>query len=88
MQGHVIYSLRSGAWLSLDGTYYAGGRTTVDGVEQNTLQQSTRVGLTLALPVDRYNSAKAYGSSTASSRMGHHFTLIGVAWQHRWGDGY
>ena len=44
MQGHVIYGFRSGKWASLDATYFAGGRTTIDGVLNNDLQQNWRLG--------------------------------------------
>jgi hypothetical protein len=33
-----------GIWVSVDGTYFAGGRTTVSGVLNNDLQQSWRIG--------------------------------------------
>jgi len=87
VQGHIVRGFSSGVWLALDGTYYTGGRTTVNGVEGDTLQTNTRAGLTLALPVDRYNSVKLYASTGTSSRGGD-FTTFGIAWQHRWGGGY
>jgi len=87
VQGHVIYSLRSGIWLAVDGTYYTGGRTTVDGVEGNDLQKNWRVGLTVALPINRYNSLKLYATTGVFTRTGSDFDTVGVAWQYRWGGG-
>ena len=58
LQGHAIYSFRSGIWGSLDATYFTGGRTTIDGSRNRDLQQNWRVGATLAFPVDRNNSVK------------------------------
>jgi hypothetical protein len=87
LQGHLIYGFRSGIWASFDATYFAGGRTTVNGVLSNDLQQNWRVGATLALPVDRANSIKFYASSGVAARTGNNFDLIGVAWQYRWGGG-
>jgi hypothetical protein len=87
LQGHLIYGFRSGVWVSVDGTYFAGGRTTVDGELNNDLQQNWRVGATLALPVDRLNSIKFYASSGVSARTGNNYDGIGVAWQYRWGGG-
>ena len=87
LQGHAIYAFRSGIWASLDATYFTGGRTTVNGVLGNDLQQNWRLGATLAYPVDRYNSVKLYASSGVSSRTGNDFDLIGIAWQYRWGGG-
>ena len=53
VQGHLIYGFQSGIWIGLNGTYFTGGRTTVNGVRGDTLQPNTRAGLTLPLPVDR-----------------------------------
>jgi hypothetical protein len=86
-QGNAIYSFANGAWASLDATYYAGGRTTLDGVRGDDLQQNWRVGATLALPVDAHNSVKLYASSGVFARTGNNFDAVGIAWQYRWGGG-
>jgi hypothetical protein len=86
-QGHVIYNFRSGIWASLDGTYFTGGRTTLDGRLNEDLQQNWRVGGTLAFPVDLHNSIKLYASRGVSARTGNSFDLLGIAWQYRWGGG-
>ena len=86
-QGHAIYGFRNGSWLSVDATYFAGGRTTFNGVLKADLQQNWRVGATYAMPVDRRNSIKLYASSGLSDRTGNSFDLVGIAWQHRWGAG-
>jgi hypothetical protein len=86
-QAHLIYGFTSGVWASLDGTYFAGGRTTVDGVLDNNLQQNWRIGGTLALPIDIHHSIKLYASSGVSARTGNGFDLLGIAWQYRWGGG-
>ena len=87
LQGHVIYGFRSGIWASLDATYFAGGRTTLNGTLSNDLQQNWRLGGTLAFPVDVHNSVKLYASSGVSARTGNNYDLIGIAWQYRWGAG-
>jgi hypothetical protein len=84
---HVIYGFRSGAWASVDATYFAGGRTTVDGVLGDDLQQNWRVGATYAMPIDRRNSLKLYASRGVAARTGNNYDLLGVAWQYRWGAG-
>jgi len=84
---HAIYSFSSGIWASVDATYFAGGRSTLNGALQNDLQQNWRVGGTLAFPVDVRNSIKLYASSGVSSRTGNSFDLIGIVWQYRWGGG-
>ena len=86
-QAHAIYSFHSGVWASLDGTYFTGGRTTLNGVLNADLQQNWRVGGTLAFPVDIHNSIKLYANSGVSARTGNNYDLVGIAWQYRWGGG-
>jgi hypothetical protein len=87
LQGHLIRSFRSGIWGALDALYYTGGRSTVNGVEGDTLQENTRFGLTVAVPIDRNNSIKLYASSGGYSRTDNDYDAIGAAWQVRWGGG-
>ncbi len=86
-QGHAIYNFRSGIWGSADVTYFAGGRSSLNGTLQSDLQQNWRAGATLALPVDTRNSVKLYASKGLSARTGNSFDLVGIAWQYRWGGG-
>ena len=87
VQGHVVYSFKGGIWAALDGNYYWGGRTTVDSVEGNDLQENSRFGFTFALPVSIRNSLKLNLSTGVSTRTGSDFNLIAVVWQYRWGGG-
>jgi len=87
LQGHFEYNFKRGIWAAIDGTYYWGGSTTIDGVEGNNLQKNTRLGCTLALPVSLHQSLKLYFSTGVSTRTGSDFDLIGVIWQYRWGGG-
>jgi hypothetical protein len=87
LQAHVIYGFRSGIWVAADGTYYAGGRTSLDGVANPDRQENSRFGLTVALPLSRHNSLKLFASSGAIARASGDFDIVGMAWQHRWGGG-
>ncbi|MRR36407.1 transporter, partial [bacterium] len=46
-QLHATYNFGRGIWAAVSGTYDHGGRTTVDGVENNDLQNNSRVGATV-----------------------------------------
>jgi hypothetical protein len=86
-QLHVTYNLGRGVWAALSGTYDYGGRTTIDGVRSDDLQNNSRVGATLALPVNRNNSIKLYASSSVYTSSGSDYYLVGIVWQYRWGHG-
>jgi hypothetical protein len=86
-QLHATYNLGRGIRAAVSGTYDHGGRTTVDGVRSDDQQDNSRAGVTLALPVNRYNSVKLFASAPLHTTAGGDFDLLGILWQHRWGGG-
>jgi len=86
-QFHATYNFGRGIWAALSGTYDNGGRTTVDGVRGEDYQNNARMGVTLALPVNRNNSIKLYASTGIHTTVGNDFDLLGIVWQYRWGGG-
>lgn len=86
LQAHVAYTFRPGLWLAFDATGYRGGETTVDGVHKDDLQENTRAGLTLAVPIGRAQSLKIAWSTGATTRLGSDFDTAAVAWNVRWMD--
>jgi len=87
VQVNAIYNFPYGIWGSLDATYFAGGRTTLNGTLNSDLQQNWRAGATLAFPVDVRNSIKLYASTGLFARTGNSYDLVGIVWQYRWGGG-
>lgn len=87
-RANLVYQFDSGIWMALNGTYYAGGRTRLNGALRDDLIQASRVGATLSLPIDRKNSVKFSLSDGVTVRTGNtEFRILGVTWQHRWGAG-
>jgi len=84
LQGHASYTMRPRLWLALDGTWYSGGATTVDGVAKGDLQRNSRLGATLSVPINARQSAKVAFSTGATTRIGGDFNTIGVSWQLSW----
>ena len=87
VQAHVNYNFKKGIWAALDGTYYWGGHTTVDGVEGQDLQKNTRLGLTVAIPLGIHQSLKINLSTGVSTRTGSDYDVAGLIWQYKWGKG-
>jgi hypothetical protein len=86
-QVHATYNLGRGIWAALSWTFDYGGQTTIDGVINDRSYSNSRLGGTLALPVNRYNSIKLFGSTSLNTTVGSDFNLVGIVWQHRWGEG-
>jgi len=86
VQLHATYSIKPQMWVSLDGTYYTGGRTTINGQQNYDLQKNSRVGFTLALPLTRFQALKIAYSRGARTRIGGDFDTLGVSYQYLWFD--
>jgi hypothetical protein len=86
-QIHVTYNLSSGMWAALSFTNDYGGRTTVDGVRNDDSQNNSRVGATLAVPLNRNNSIKLFANSRVHTSIGNDYDMGGIVWQYRWGGG-
>lgn len=83
-QAHVSYVFRPRLWLAGDATYYTGGRSSVDGVENGDLQRNSRFGLTLAVPVKRRSSLKISWARGLTTRVGGDFDTLAVGYQFLW----
>jgi len=83
-QGHVSYTFRPGLWLAAGATFYAGGRTSVDGVEMQDRLENFRCGLMLAVPFAKAYALKFNWSTGVVTRIGGNFSAYMVAFQYRW----
>jgi hypothetical protein len=83
VQGHLIYSLRKGRWISLNANFYRGGETSVEHVPSHNLKENSRFGLTYSMPFSMHHSLKLYASTGVLTRTGDDFDTYGIAWQYR-----
>jgi hypothetical protein len=82
---HVSYDVRPRLWVSLDGNFWYGGKTTVNGVENpSTLQKNSRVGVTASIPLTTRQSLKLGFADGAYARFGGDYTILSAAWQYSW----
>ncbi len=83
-EGHVGYYLKPGLWASFDVNFWAGMRTTVNGVEKNDQQRNSRVGGTVSIPVARHQSLKFSYSQGAYVTIGSDYRAFTAGWQYSW----
>jgi len=85
VQGHVIRLLGRRGWIALDGVLVSGGTTSVNDVELNNFQRSTRIGVTAAWSLGRGHGLRAAASSGVSTRFGGDFDSFSLGYQYSWG---
>jgi hypothetical protein len=84
-EGHFSYDMGLRLWASLDGNFWVGGRTSINGIESpKTLQANSRIGATVSVPVSKYQSLKFSYNRGDYIRFGGNFDNISVAWQYSW----
>jgi hypothetical protein len=86
MQLHAIYAFRPRLWLAVDANYYTGGRTTINGTQNYDLQQNSRIGITLSIPLTGLQSMRFAFSHGARTRVGGDFDTFGISYQYVWFD--
>lgn len=84
-EGHLSYDFKPRLWISLDGNFWSGGETSLNGVRSSaTLQRNSRVGLTSSIPVSKHQSLKFSYNNGAYIRYGGNFQNVSVGWQYSW----
>ncbi len=84
-EGHLSYDVKPRLWASLDGNFWRGGRTSLNGITNPaTLQQNSRVGGTFSFPVSKHQSLKFSYSRGAYIRFGGSYDNLSVGWQYSW----
>jgi hypothetical protein len=84
-EGHLSYDVKPLFWLSLDGDFWYGGRTSMNGIDNpQTVQKNSRIGVTASFPVAKHQSLKFGYSRGAYVTIGGEFQNISVAWQYSW----
>jgi hypothetical protein len=85
LEGHISYDLKLGLWFSLDSNFWYGGRTSLNGVENTkTLQENSRIGATVSIPISKHQSLKFGYSTGAYVHFGGDFEIVSAAWQYSW----
>jgi hypothetical protein len=82
---HLSYDVKPRLWASIDGNYWYGGNTTVNGVfKVGTLQSNSRIGGTVSIPFTKHQSVKFSYSDGELARIGGTFQTVSFAWQYSW----
>ncbi len=85
VEAHLSYDVKPRLWVSLDGNFWYGGRTSLNGIENPvTRQTSSRMGLTGSVPLTRHQSVKFSYSFGAYIGFGGNYTNLSAAWQYSW----
>jgi hypothetical protein len=84
-EGHLSYSFNPRLWASLDGNYWFGGATSINGVENSSSRESnSRLGGTVSVPITKHQSLKFSYSNGTYIRYGGNYQNVSVAWQYYW----
>jgi len=84
-EGHLSRDFGNRLWASLDGNFWFGGVTTLNGVRNpSTRQTSSRLGGTLSVPLTSHQSMKFAYSRGTYIRFGGNYNNVQVAWQYSW----
>jgi hypothetical protein len=82
---HLSYDFKPRLWASLDGNYWFGGKTGMNGVQNPLIQESnSRLGGTVSVPISKHQSVKFSYDNGTYIRFGGNYQSLSAAWQYSW----
>lgn len=82
---HLSYNIKPRFWISVDGNYWHGGETSLNGrATPTTLQANSRMGTTASVPLTKHQSVKLSYSGGTYITFGGNFQNLQVGWQYSW----
>ena len=86
-QAHLSYNINDLLWVALDATYYVGGTSYVNEINDDNRQSNSRIGLTAAIPTSKSSTLKIAFSTGAVVRIGQDFDTFSIGWSKTWFKG-
>ncbi len=84
-EGHLSRDWKLRTWVSLDGNFWFGGTTSLNGIlNEATRQTASRIGATGSIRLDKHQSLKLSYSDGTYIRFGGNYQNVSVAWQWSW----
>jgi len=83
-EAHLTRYFKPRLWVSADGNYWIGGRSSINGVSNADEQRNSRVGLTAAIPLNGHQSVKVSYARGAYVQIGGDYRTVSLAWQYSW----
>ena len=81
-ESHLGYYVKRSLWASLDGNFWTGGRSSLNGSPKQDRQKASRIGVTVSVPFQRHQSMKFSYSRGAYVSIGGNYQTVTVAWQY------
>ncbi|WOH37005.1 transporter [Thalassotalea fonticola] len=84
VQSHLIYDFGPGHWISLNGNYFWGGDTFVDGAKTAKKAGNYRAGITYSRALNSQHSIKLLANKGVTTNRGNDSVVYAIAWAYRW----
>jgi hypothetical protein len=85
LKTHAIWSRKPGQWISFGVGFGDGGRTSVNGVSRQTIQQNWRFAVTFAWALSPKQGIHFRLGSSVKKKAGSDFDVAGAGYQYAWG---
>lgn len=84
-EGHFSRDVKPRLWVSLDGNFWFGGVTSLNGIRNLASKQTgSRIGGTGSIPITKHQSIKMSYSDGTYIRFGGNYQSLSFAWQYSW----
>jgi hypothetical protein len=84
LQAHTIFTFKSGIWLGLDGNYFWGGQSELNGVSKDDQLRNSRFGGVIGYPINMNHSIKLQAHTGVETAIGQSYTTVSLGYQYIW----
>ncbi|WP_068546978.1 transporter [Thalassotalea crassostreae] len=84
IQSHLIYDIAPGQWIALNGNYFFGGDTFIDGARSSNKEGNYRAGFTYSFALNSQHSIKFLANMGVTTRRGNDTDVYALAYAYRW----
>jgi hypothetical protein len=84
-EGHLSYDVKPRLWVSLDGNFWFGGKTSLNGKQNPATElNNSRLGGTVSVPMTKHQALKFSYNNGAYIKYGGNFQNVSAGWQYSW----
>lgn len=82
LQAHACYYFKNRMWISIDGNWFAGGKTLIDNTPSGNDFDNWRAGAAWSVPVAKGQSLQLQFNKGAFTNRGYNYSAVSLAYQY------
>ena len=84
VQAHALYVFSRGIWFGVNGNYFYGGKSQIDGIYRDDIMKNSRIGCVLGYSINAFHSFKLQAHTGIETASGSSYSIFSLVYQFIW----